>query len=225
MKGMMLGVVGIGGVGAAAYMGGGSGPNDYVGLVNKPPAAVYSAFAALGTEGTVSLPSKDGWGARIVQRITKVPNEQVKLELLVDDEPLITAEVQVAPAENNATRLAAELDFNQAMLTRIMEEQGAPPMPGFAFQEFLIDQVFAQAMGEMVEQIESGEPLASLSSTHARWGSSERRQPRASAGSAASSWQQRSAVRPQMDARPAVDPNAAARAHLTKDRRGRDAGW
>ena len=225
MKAVMLGVVGVGGVGAAAYMGGGSGPNDFIGTVSKPPAAVYSAFSALGPEGVTSIPSVDGWGARMVQRVTKVPNEKVKLELLVDDQPLLTAEVQVAPGENNGTRLAAELDFDQAMLSRIMEEQGAPPMPGFAFQESLIDHVFARAMGEMVEQIESGEPLASLSATRAKWGDSDRRGSSVVPQRPSGTWEQRSAVRPQINARPTMNPNQAAREHLAKDGAPQGGGW
>jgi hypothetical protein len=224
MKGIFLGVVGLGGIGTVAYVGGGAGPNDYVGIVNKPPEAVYSAFSALGPEGVTSIPTVDGWGARIVQRVIKVPNEQVKLELLIDDEPLITAEVQMAPAENG-TRLAAELDFNQAMMTRILEEHGETGLPSFVFQEFMIDQVFARAMGEMVEQIESGQPLASLSATRARWGNGGGGPSSVSGRRVSTTWQQRGAVRPQVDARPTLDPNQAAREHLTPDRPGQNSGW
>ena len=123
MKGVMLGVVGIGGIGGAALMGaGGGGPDDFIRTVNRPPQAVYAAFSALGREGDVAIPTGNGWGARVVQRVVKVPNEQVKLEVLVDGEALVTAEVRFAP-DGTGTRVAAELDFNDRLLKRIVEEQ------------------------------------------------------------------------------------------------------
>lgn len=207
----MIGAVGVAGLGAAV-VGGGGGPNDFVGIVTKPPSAVYAAFSDLGPAGenSISLPDKRGWARKLTQRVVKIPNEQVKLELLVDDEPLITAEVQLN-AEGAGTRIAAELDVNDRMLNELAKEAGAPPMPTFAFQDFLIDQVFAQAMGEMVERIETGKPLLSLADTHARWGSGSRSGSRSGtfSSSPSGSWQQREAVRPQLDARPSLNPNAA----------------
>lgn len=216
MKGLVLSVIGAGGIGVAAYSNSGASmPDDYVGHVNKAPHAVYAAFSALGTEGETMFPGKDGWGGRVTQRIVKVPDEQVKIELLVDDEALITAEVQMAP-EEGGTRLAAELDLNTRLLNRIVADHGGAPVPTFALQDYLMDQVFAQAMGEMVERIEEGRPLLSLAATQARWGNGGgggSRPGRPAASASAGSWQQPEAARPQMDARPAIDPNAAARRH------------
>ncbi len=211
MKGVVLGMVGVGGVGAFAVMGPGGGPDDFIGTTSKSPQAVYAAFSDLGREGEVSLPATPGFNERIVQRVIKVPNEQVKLEVLVGDESLLSAEVQIAP-EGSGSRIAAELDFNEQLINRIAREQGAPPMPTFAFQDFLIDQVFAQAMGEMVQRIEDGKPLLSLAATHDRWSSgdngdgtfSHQSSPHVSRSPGRS-------ARPQMDARPMLDPNAAAR--------------
>lgn len=228
MKGMFLGVVGLGGIGTAAYMGGGAGPNDYVGHVGKSPEAVYAAFAGLGQAGEISIPRHDGKGA-MVQRVTKVHNELVKLELEVDGAALMTAEVHIAPDGEKGTRVAAEFDLDSARLREVVRDAGGGEIaiPEFAFQETMIDMVFARAMGEMVEQIESGQPLASLSATRARWGSGDGGPSGAAPVRPSGGWQQRSAVRPQMDARPAVDPNRAAREHMARQgsRPGSDSGW
>lgn len=210
MKGAIFGAVGVCGVGAVA-LGGGGGPDDFIGVLKKPPSAVYAAFSELGPAGeqNMQLPAEAGWPRKITQRVVKVPNEQVKLELLVDDQPLVTAEVQLSP-EGEGTRLAAELDFNDALVRELMKEAGAPPVPTFAFQDFLIDQVFAQAMGEMVEMIETGKPLLPLADTHARWGGGEDGGSRPGTFSYQSepAWQHRQAGRPQLHARPAIDPDA-----------------
>lgn len=205
MKGVVLGVVGVGGIGTVAVVGGGASVNDYVGVTSRPPAAVYAAFSDLGTEGEISMPVPDqgGWGSRLTQRIVKVPNEQVKLELAIDEEVLISAEVQLAP-EGEGTKVAAELDVNQRMITRLMKEAGAPVMPSFAMQDFLIDQVFAQAMSDMMTRIEEGKPLLSLAETHARWGSDDNSGRRQVSGT----WEQHKAVRPERSARPMMNPNS-----------------
>lgn len=215
MKGAIIGTLGLAGVGVAVVGGGGGRPDDFIGIVSKPPAVVYAAFEGLGPAGEKSeiIPKKGGGTGKITQRLVKVQNEQVKLEILIDDEALITAEVQMSP-EGQGTRLAAELDFNDGLLRRIMREQGEKfTIPSFAFQEFLIDQVFAHAMTEMVEQIEKGKPLMSIADTHARWGrdSGSARPGTFSHTSApyGSSWQQREAVRPQLNARPALNPDEA----------------
>lgn len=209
MREIVLGICGVGAVGTAAVYGvGGDGPNDYVATVAKPPSAVYAAFSSLGNAGETVIPGRDGH--RLVQRVVKVPNEQVKLELLLDDKPLLSAEVQLG-AEGTGTRVAAELDIDGEALTALMAEDGAPPMPSFALQEFLLDQVFARAMGEMVERIEEGKPLLSLAATRARWG---RDGEPGSPSRSGSTHSQRAAVAPSLDTRPAIDPNAAARAHM-----------
>ena len=211
MKGAIFGAVGVCGVGAAVVGGGGGGPDDFVGVVSKPPSAVYAAFADFAPAGEKSelVPKKGGGVGKITQRVVKVPNEQVKVEFLIDDEALLTAEVQMS-AEGSGTRLAAELDFNDGLLRRIMKEQGEEyVIPSFALQDALIDQVFALAMTEMVERIEKGQPLGSMADAHARW-----RDTPANLGTFShtsepygSEWERRRAARPQLNPRPALDPD------------------
>lgn len=207
MKSIMFGVAGVGGIGAVALSTGG-GADDFTAVVSKPPAVVYAAFSELGPAGEIHFPTIDGWGARLKQRVVKVQDEQVKLEILVDEEALITAEVQLAP-DGEGTRLAAELDLNQSLLTRIMREQGVPTIPTMAFEDMLVDHAFGTAMREAVDRIERGTPLMSIWETHQRWGSAN--------GSGTFSYRspngtwREPAVRPQVVPRPALDPDAAAR--------------
>jgi hypothetical protein len=213
VKAIMLGVAGVGGVGAAAYMGTGGGPDDFIGHVNKSPQAVYAAFSALGPAGEISLPGARGWGSGVKQRIVKVANEQIKIEVEINGETLVSAEVQLSP-EGDGTRIAAELDFNSAAMNELVKEAGGPPVPTFAFEEYLLDQAFAHAMREAVERIEEGKPLLSLAATRARWGSDSSSRGSTSGTRSSGTWEQRQAVRPQMDARPTLNPNAAARQQM-----------
>jgi hypothetical protein len=74
-------------------------------------------------------------------------------------------------------------------------------------------------MSEAVSRIEEGKPLLSLTETRTRWGNGgggTRGSRPSTRGSQA--WEQREAVRPQMDARPAIDPNAAARRQMNQGR-------
>ena len=211
MKGAILGAVGVCGVGAVA-VGGGGGPDDFIAVVSKPPSAVYAAFAQLGDAGneTVQIPKEAGGFGSFTRRFVKVQNEQVKFEFLINGETLVTAEVQMAP-EGTGTRLAAEFDFDDDLLRRIVKEAGGElPVPPIAFQDFMIDQAFAQIMRESVERIEAGQPLLSLNDTHARWGSGTSRGGTFSEVSSHSRWQQHQSVQPQLSTRPALDPSAAA---------------
>lgn len=211
MKGAILGAAGVCGVGAVV-VGGGGGPDDFIAVVSKPPSVVYAAFAQLSDAGdkTEAIPKKTGGYAKLTRRVVKVQDEQVKFEFLIDGEALVTAEVQMTP-EGKGTRLAAELDFNDGLLRRIVREQGAElPLPPIAFQDFLIDQAFAHVMKESVDRIEAGKPLLSLSDTQARWGSGMSPDGTFSEVSSRSRWGDRQAVRPQLDTRPALDPSEAA---------------
>jgi hypothetical protein len=202
--------MGLAGVGAVV-VGGDRGPDDFIAVVSKPPSVVYAAFAELGEAGDLSdqIPKQGGGSTNLTWRLVKVPNEQVKFEFLIDSEALVTADVQMAP-EGQGTRLAAEFDFDDAVLRRVVKEHGADlPVTPIAFQDFLIDQGFAQAMKGAVDRIEAGQPLLSLSETQALWSDDYSRPGTFSHRSSHSGWGQRQSVRPQMNARPALDPNAA----------------
>lgn len=222
MKGIVMGVVGLGGVGAAAYVGTGTGgPDDFIAHVNKSPQAVYAAFSALGPEGEIALPGEKGWGSRVRQRITKTANEEVKLVVEVDGKELISAEVEMTP-EGDGTRIAAEFDFDEQAMNALIREAGAEGLPSMAFEEWMMDQAFAEVMKGAVSRIEEGKPLLSLYETRARWGrdSSTPASGRTSGTRVSETWEQRQRTRPQLDARPALNPNEATREHS----RGRNTG-
>jgi hypothetical protein len=60
-----------------------------------------------------------------------------------------------------------------------------------------------------------------------RWGSGtgNGRPTRMTGQPVSGTWQQRGAVRPQVDARPTMNPNDAARQHMAKKRPGETTGW
>lgn len=216
VKAVILGVAGIGGMGAAAFVGGGGGPDDFIGHVNKPPQAVYAAFSALGPEGEVSAPARGGWGSGFKQRIVKVAGEQVKLEFEVDGAVLISADIQFSP-EGDGTRIAAEVDFDEEAMREMLRKAGGTELPAFAYEEYLLDQAFAHVMKEAVSRIEEGKPLHSLHETRARWGRDGSTRGSRVTPQGAGGGERREAVRPQLDARPAIDPNAAARRPVGSD--------
>jgi hypothetical protein len=220
VKEIILGVAAIGGVGTAAYVGlGGGGPDDFVRVTARSPQAVYNAMAGLGQSGEHVIPSPDG-KHRMKMKVVKVPNQQIKIEFTINDEALISGEVLLTP-EGSGTRIAAELDVDVGAIAELAEGAGAGPMPipAFAMQDYLVDQVFAHAMDEMVDRIEQGKPLLSLAETRARWG----RDDSLSRGNGVSgSGARGETVRPQLSTRPSLDPNAAARRQLQGSRPSRD---
>lgn len=223
MRGAVFGTMAMCGVGGAAYVGVGSGPNDYVGTVNKSPEAVYAAFAsAMGPEGITALPSRDGWPARLQQRVSKTAGEEVKVEFVVDNRPLVTMEVDFAAEGPSATRVAAEIDIDTAALASFADAGPGDSMAFMAMGDGIIDMAFAQTMAEMVEDVENGRPLTSMAMLSRRWGS-QNGSVRSRANSAGSYRGEQ--VRPDASARPMVDPNAAARNHREGTMSGGDDGW
>ena len=210
MKGAVFGAMCLGGVGTAAYVSN-SGPNDYIGTVNRPPEAVYSAFAAsMGPEGVTALPSHDGWPARFSQRVTKVANEEVLLELVVDQVPLVTMEIAFAPEGENATRVAAEVDIDATAIAQFADGNATETMAALAMGERWIDYAFAESMAEMVEDVEKGRPLVNLAAMSRHWGRENR--PLRSSRNDPSAYRGET-IRPDTTARPMVNPNEAALRH------------
>lgn len=223
MRGAVFGTMAMCGVGGAAYVGVGSGPNDYVGTVNKSPDAVYAAFAsAMGPEGITAMPSRDGWPARLQQRVSKTPGEEVRVELIVDSRPLVTMEVDFAAEGPAATQVAAEIDIDTAALASLSDAGPGDTMAFMAMGDGIIDMAFAQTMAEMVEDVENGRPVTSLAMMSRRWGS-QNGTVRSRANQAGSYRGER--VRPDASARPMVDPNTAARQHRDGTPSGSNDGW
>lgn len=223
MKGAVFGTMAMCGVGGAAYVGVGSGPNDYVGTVNKAPDAVYAAFAsAMGPEGITALPSHDGWPARLQQRVTKTPGEEVRIEFIVDNAPLMTMEVDFAAEGPAATRIAAEVDIDTAALAAIADAGPGEAMAFMAMNEGIIDMAFARTMAELVEDVAKDRPLTSFAMLSRSWGNGNARvQSRANRPGD----YRGERIRPDATARPMVDPNTAARRHREGARATSSDGW
>lgn len=222
MRGAVFGTMAMCGMGGAAYYGVGAGPNDYIGTVNKSPEAVYAAFAsAMGPEGITALPSRDGWPARLQQRVSKTPGEEVRIEFVVDNAALATMEIEFAPEGPAATRVAAEVDIDAAAFAALTDSGPGDSMAFMAMGDGIIDMAFAQTMAEMVQDVERGQRLSSFALLTRSWGNGNSHvQSRANQ----SGDYRGEHIRPDASARPMVDPSAAARRHRegipTRDRDG-----
>jgi hypothetical protein len=207
MRAVLIGVVGMSLSGVAAVVGtGGGAPNDYRAVVGRSPEAVYAAFAPLGAEGEqpVAVP---GIPLQVTQRITKVPNQQVRLEILVEGDPLLTAEVHLASAGGGgSTQVSAEVDVNRAPIERVIVASGGE-VPDGVLDHGRVDALFAEAMKDMMDDVEAGRPLTSVGGLLAL-----RAQARSAAPagrSATAQWRQEEEPRATLGAPPAAGPTPA----------------
>jgi len=211
MRGAVFGTMAMCGMGGAAYYGVGTGPNDYIGTIHKSPESVYATFAAaMGPEGITALPSHDGWPARLQQRVSKTPGEEVRIEFVLDNQALATMEIDFAAEGPDATRIAAEIDIDGAALAALADAGPGDSMAFMAMGDGIIDMAFAQTMAEMVADVEKGQPLTSFAMVSRSWGHSNSRLQSRMNGPRD---YQPQTIRPDASARPMVDPNAAARNH------------
>src|SRR5688572_23942422 len=201
MKGLFIGVAGLG-VGGAAWMGMDS--PDFDRTINRNPTAVYSAFAGLSNEGTVRAPSDNELGRPIAIRTSKERGKSLRYEILIDERPVLTADLNFEPAGDgtNATRLTAELDIDAMEIGAAFETEAGLALSMVPDSYF--DAQFASFMDDLADDIEAGRPLPPLRSSTMglrRRGSNEAAESRVADGR-----NRRDAVRPMNDARPMVDP-------------------
>ena len=214
MKSMLIGAIGLG-AGGLAYAGMDSADFDRV--VARPPQAVYAAFSALGPEGVTTLTRAEGIDRKVSTRISKTLGEAIRYEILLDDRPVVTADLAFAPAEDGkGTRMTAELDIDAFEIGSAYQTEAGIALS--LVPDSFIDARFAAFMADMVEDVEAGRPLPPLRADRA--GVQRRDDPEASAASRqrAARRQQREASRPMMRPRPMLDPDRVAREH----RRGTD---
>ena len=210
MKGFLIAVAGLG-VGGAAYYG--YDTPDFDRTINRSPAAVYAAFSELAPEGSVTHDATDGMPRRMTVRTHKEADQSITYEVLLDDDPVLTAELAFAPAGDggNATHMTAEFDIDAFKIGSLYQTQAGVALSLVPDRYF--DDRFAEVMNDFADDIEAGRPLrpldAETAGVRARRDSTDVDVRRAQARSA-----QRAAVRPMNDARPMVDPNAAADAYL-----------
>ena len=99
MRSIMFGMAACA-TGGAAWWAGSPGP-DFDRFIDRPPISVYAAFSALGNEGTVTEPAS-GDTPSMTRRITKIGGQSIKLELLLEDRPVMEVELNFAPGPDGA---------------------------------------------------------------------------------------------------------------------------
>ena len=208
MKNFIISVAAMG-IGGAAWFG--TDSPDFDRTIDRPPAAVYAAFAAL-PERTVTRAAPDGSEHVFSVRTAKVEGESIDYEVLLDGRPVITAEFDFAPAGEggNATRMTAEFDIDAVEIGAAFETEAGVALA--LVPDAYFDRQFAAVMEDFAKDIEAGRPL--VAPGEAEMGVRQRvPAPSVQARRAEMRRSQREAVRPMNDARPMVDPNAAAEAH------------
>ena len=210
MKNFMIGIAGLGVGGAAWY---GMDSPDFDRTIAKSPTAVYSAFAGVSNEGTVRAPRDNELGRDVAMRTTKERGKSLRYEILLDNSPVLTVDVNFAAVGDNQTRVTAELDVDAAEIGSAFDADAGIALA--LVPDSFIDMQFAAFMEDLAKDVEAGRPLPPLRAAQAAF--RRRAQMEAAQSHVSNGRNRREAVRPMTDARPMVDPNAAAEAH----RRGR----
>ena len=207
---MKAAVCGLSALGAGGiYLLAGPSSPDFDRVVNKPPMTVYAAFSALGQEGTVSMGPTADSPHRLARRIVKDPGRELHYQILLDDRPVVDADLHFAPGpDDRGTRLTADFDLDAYALGSAYETEAGIALS--LVPESFIDQQFASFMNHRVADIEAGRPLPPLDLA-----SSGVRQARPDGASVAerhriAERERRAASAPTARARPMVDPNRAA---------------
>jgi hypothetical protein len=215
MKAAFCGISALG-AGGIYLLAGSPGP-DFDRVVNKPPMTVYAAFSALGPAGTISEGPTAGMPHRVTRRIEKIPGREIHYAILLDDRPVIDADLHFAPGpDNKGTRLTAEFDLDAYPIGSAYETEAGIALS--MVPEGYIDQQFASFMNHRVADIEAGRPLPPLDLA-----GSGVRQARATGSSVAerrriAERERREAAAPMVRATPMVDPGRVADEHIAGDR-------
>lgn len=124
---------------------------------------------------------------------------------------MVTAELNFAPAgeAGSATRMTAEIDIDAFELGSAFETEAGVALA--MVPDAYFDRQFASFMGELADDIEAGRALPPLQAN--RVGVRNRASADVDDRRVDALRDQRAAVRPMTDARPMVDPEAAAEAH------------
>ena len=200
------------GAGGIYFLAGSPGP-DFDRMVNKPPMTVYAAFSALGQEGTTTIGPTAETPHRMTRRIEKTLGREIHYQLLLDDRPVIDADLHFEPGpEDKGTRLTAEFDLDAYALGSAYETEAGIALS--MVPEGYIDRQFASFMNHRVADIEAGRPLPPLDLA-----SSGMRQARPTGSSVAerrriAERERRAAAAPMVRATPMVDPDRVAGEHM-----------
>ncbi len=207
MKGTLFSVAGLG-VGAAFF--GTMDSPDFDRTIDRSPTAVYAAFSSVAEAGTIGGPDGDDLPA-VTLRVVKQEGSAISYELLFDDRPAVTAQLnfEAANGEGTATRMTAEIDVNAYAVGSAFETEAGMALS--LVPDSYFDSRFADLMNELADEVQAGRPLQPLGAD--RMGI--RRSDSVDVADRRSETRraQRDAVPPMTDAAPMVDPNAVARAY------------
>ncbi len=207
MKGMLLSVAGLG-AGAAVF--GTMDSPDFDRTIDRSPTAVYAAFSSFAEAGTISE-AGSGDTPAVSLRIVKDEGSAISYELLFDERPAVTAQLNFEPAgeDGTATRMTAEVDVNAYAVGSAFETEAGMALS--MVPDAYFDSRFADLMNELADEVEAGRPLQPLGAE--RIGVRPSDSVDVADRRAETRRAQREAVRPMTEATPMVDPNAAARAY------------
>ena len=110
MKAALCGVSALGACGI--YLFAGSPGPDFDRVVNKPPLTVYAAFSALAPAGSLTQGPTADMPHRVTRRVEKMPGTEIRYQLLLDDRPVIDADLHFAPGPDNK---GTQFDSNPAL--------------------------------------------------------------------------------------------------------------
>lgn len=210
MKNILFGMAGLGIGGAALF---GMDSPDFDRTINRPPAAVYAAFSALAPEGSRTSPAGEGIDRTATVRVEKTRGEAIRYEILLDDRPVVTADLAFAPAEEGrATRMTAEIDIDAFELGSAFETQAGVALS--LIPDSYIDRQFASFLDDMVKDVEAGRPLPALGLARSGIKRSGSESTNVTTRRIQAEANRRAASRPVADAAPMVDPTRAARDHV-----------
>ncbi len=198
-------------VGGAALMGMDS--PDFDRTINRPPAAVYAAFSRLAPEGSEVSPGTPGFDRTTTVRVEKTRGEAIRYEILLDDRPVVTADLAFAPAEEGrATRMTAELEIDAYEIGSAFETRAGVALS--MIPDSYIDRQFASFLDDMVKDIEAGRPLPALGLERSGFKRSRSDSVDVQTRRYEAEANRRAASRPMTDAAPMVDPDRSARQYL-----------
>lgn len=214
MKGLIATVAALG-VGGAAYLNT-DGP-DFDRVVSKSPSQVYAAFSALAREGTIRGPERamGEIDRQVAFRVSKERGQSIRYEILFNDRPVVTADLNFSAVGDGQTRMTAELELDEYELGSAFETDAGMALS--LVPEVLIDTQFANFMDDMVRDVEAGRPLPPLDLGRA--GVRRARQDSVTAAGRRSQIeeQRRAASAPTATARPMSDPDRAARRYRSQE--------
>ena len=142
------------------YLSGGAGGPDATREVSRPPALVYSEFAALFPSGTIerSGTSRDGRHRSFTVAVKEAPDSSIDYRMTLDGAEVLKMSLQFKEARSGAsTEVTGDLDVEQALVRFAASQEGseAKHLPDFA-----VNLAMDKMVDQMADALEEGQPLS-----------------------------------------------------------------